>query len=64
VYEPVEQAIVIPDGSAPGPALQAAMKEIVSDGTYAEILAKWGVGNIAHDTPDQVQLLTDPTQAP
>ncbi|MGK5115177.1 MULTISPECIES: ABC transporter substrate-binding protein [unclassified Geodermatophilus] len=64
VYEPVEQAIVIPDGSALGPAVAAAMKEIVANGTYAEILEKWGVEGIAYASPDEVQLLTEPTQAP
>lgn len=64
VYQPVEQAIVIPDGSALGPALQAAMKEIITNGTYTKILKKWGAESIAYDSPDKVQLLTDPSQAP
>lgn len=62
VYEPVEQAIVIPDGSGLGPALQAAMKEIVSNGTYVEILEKWGVDSLAYDSPDDVLHMTDPSQ--
>lgn len=63
VYEPLEQAIVIPDGSALGPAVQAAMKEIVANGTYAKILKKWGVEDIAYESPDQVLYLTAPDQA-
>jgi polar amino acid transport system substrate-binding protein len=64
VYEPVEQAIVIPDGSALGPALQAAMKEIIDNGTYAKILKKWGAETIGYESADEVQLFTDPSQAP
>lgn len=63
VYEPIEQAIVIPNGSKVGPAVQAAMKEIVDNGTYSKILKKWGVEHVAYDSPDQVKLLTDPSQA-
>lgn len=62
-YEPVEQAIVIPDGSALGAAVQAAMKEIISNGTYLKILKKWGVEDIAYHSADQVLYLTDPSQA-
>jgi polar amino acid transport system substrate-binding protein len=63
VYEPVEQAIVIPKGDKVGPAVEAAMQELVSNGTYAKILKKWGVGHAAYDSPDKVKLLTDPSQA-
>jgi polar amino acid transport system substrate-binding protein len=63
VYEPVEQAIVIPKGDKLGPAVEAAMKELVSNGTYAKILKKWGVEHAAYDSPDKVKLLTDPSQA-
>lgn len=64
VYEPLEQAIVLPDGSELGPAVEAAMKEIVSNGTYAEILKKWGVDDLAYSTADEVLYLTDPSQTP
>lgn len=64
VYEPLEQAIVIPDGSALGPAVQAAMKEIIANGTYQKILKKWDVENLAYESPDEVLYLTDPSQAP
>lgn len=64
VYEPVEQAIVIPKGSKLGPAVQAAMKELVENGTYAKILKKWGIEHVAYDSPDKVKLLTGPSQAP
>lgn len=64
VYEPLEQAIVIPDGSALGPAVEAAMKEIVKNGTYGKIMEKWGGQNIAYDSPDDVLYLTKPEQAP
>jgi polar amino acid transport system substrate-binding protein len=64
VYQPLDQAIVIPKGSALGPAVEAAMKMIVTNGTYAKILKKWGVEKAAYDSPEKIKLLTDPTQAP
>jgi polar amino acid transport system substrate-binding protein len=64
VYKPLEQAIVIPNDSKLGPAVEAAMKEIVTNGTYANILKKWGADSVAYSSPDQVKLLTDPSQAP
>jgi polar amino acid transport system substrate-binding protein len=64
VYEPVEQAMIVPKGSELGPALQAAMKEIVENGTYVEVLEKWGVADLAYSSPDEVLHLTDPSQAP
>jgi polar amino acid transport system substrate-binding protein len=64
VYAPLEQGIVIADGSDLGPAVQAAMQEIVENGTYLEILAKWGIGAAAYTSPDEVLYLTDSSQAP
>lgn len=63
VYEPLEQAIVIPKGDGLGPAVEAAMKEIVENGTYTKIMRKWGGQNVAYDSPDDVQYLTQPEQA-
>lgn len=64
VYEPLEQGIVIADGSDLGPAIHAAMQEIVENGTYLEILEKWGIEDAAYTSPDQVLYLTDPSQTP
>lgn len=64
VYAPLEQGIVIADGSDLGPAIQAAMQEIVKNGAYLEILKKWGIEAAAYTSPDQVLLLTDPSQNP
>lgn len=64
VYEPLEQAIVIPDGSDLGPAVEAAMKEIISNGTYEKILKKWGAESLAYASPDDVLYLTDPSETP
>lgn len=64
VYEPIEQAIVIPKGSDLGPAVQAAMQELVENGTYAKILEKWGVEYLAYASPGEVLYLTDPSEAP
>jgi len=62
VYEPVEQTIVLPKGSKLGSAVQAAMKELVENGSYTKILKMWGVEHVAYDSPDKVKLLTDPSQ--
>lgn len=64
VYQPLEQGIAMKKGNGLGPALQAAMKEIVSNGTYAKILKKWGVSDIAYPSADSVRLYTDPSQLP
>ena len=64
VYEPLEQGMVVADGSDLGPALQAAMQELVSNGTYAEILEKWGITESGYTSPDEVLYLTEPDQAP
>jgi polar amino acid transport system substrate-binding protein len=64
VYEPLEQGIVMPDGSALGPAVQAAMKEIIANGAYEKILKKWNVANLAYASPDEALYLTDPSQLP
>ncbi|WP_109471848.1 ABC transporter substrate-binding protein [Ornithinimicrobium cavernae] len=64
VYEPVEQAIALPDESPLGPALEAAMKEIIDNGTYQDIMDKWGVGHLAYESTDRVVYYTDPSEAP
>jgi polar amino acid transport system substrate-binding protein len=40
VYEPLEQGIALKNESKLGPALQAAMKQIMTNGTYPKILSK------------------------
>lgn len=64
VYEPLEQAIVIPNDDPLGKAVEAAMKEIIKNGTYTKIMAKWGAQGIAYDSPDNVLYLTAPEQNP
>lgn len=64
VYDPLEQGIALKNGSSLGPALQAAMKEIINDGTYGKILKKWGVDTIGYTSADQAKLYTDPSQLP
>lgn len=64
VYQPLELGIALKKGSSLGPATQAAMKEIVSNGTYAKILAKWGVSDIAYPSADKVTLYKDASQLP
>ncbi len=62
VYLPLEQGIALKNGSTLGPALQAAMKEIMTDGTYTKILQKWGVESIGYSSPDKVKHYTEPSQ--
>jgi polar amino acid transport system substrate-binding protein len=63
IYAPVVQGIIVAKGSGLGPALKAAMAEIIKNGTYAKILAKWGLTSAAY-TAGQVKLLTNASQAP
>jgi polar amino acid transport system substrate-binding protein len=62
VYEPLEQGIALPNDGKLGPALQAAMKEIMNNGSYTKILEKWDVAQIGYTSPDQVKLYTEPSQ--
>lgn len=64
VYEPLELGIVFRDGSDLAPAVAAAMKEIIENGTYQEILEKWGVEHVAYASSDEVLHLTEPSQNP
>ena len=43
VYDIFLYGMPVPQGSAMGTALQAALIELQADGTYSEILSKWGV---------------------
>jgi polar amino acid transport system substrate-binding protein len=62
IYEPLEQGIALKNDSTLGPALQAAMKEIMANGTYTKILEKWDVAQIGYTSPNQVKLYTEPSQ--
>jgi polar amino acid transport system substrate-binding protein len=62
VYEPLEQGIAFPNDSTLAPAMEAAMKEIMNNGTYTKILEKWNVAAIGYTSPDQVKLYTEPSQ--
>lgn len=64
VYEPTVQGIAIADGSELGPALLAGIQELVTDGTYADILEKWDISSAGFDSADEVTLYTDASQAP
>jgi len=43
VYDVFLYGIPVQKGSSLGPAMQAALKQLQADGTYASILSKWGV---------------------
>ena len=43
VYDIFLYGMPVPKGSELGAALQAALKELQADGTYTDILTKWGV---------------------
>lgn len=51
-YKPSLYGIALPKGSALAPAVQAGLKKIIADGSYAKILAKWQV---------QAGAISDPT---
>lgn len=63
VLDSVPQGIIVDKRSGLGPALEAAMKEIVRNGTYATILERWNVADLAA-TEAEIELLTEPAQAP
>jgi len=46
-YEPIPQGIGLPESSPLGPAVQAAVRELIANGTYDEILAEWGLESSA-----------------
>ncbi len=42
-YAPADMGIALPKGSALKPALEAAVKSVVADGTYAKLSKKWSI---------------------
>jgi polar amino acid transport system substrate-binding protein len=54
-YNEAPYGIVVPKGSALGPAIQGAIKDLIKDGTYAQVLNKWGLSSGAL-TADQITL--------
>ena len=42
--------LIAPKSSKLGPVLQMAMQKLISDGTYAKILRKWGIDKLAIPT--------------
>jgi polar amino acid transport system substrate-binding protein len=54
-YNSAPYGIVVPKGSALAAAVQGALKDLIKDGTYAQILSKWGVSSGAL-TADQIVL--------
>ena len=54
-YNSAPYGIVVPKGSALAAAIQGALKDLIKDGTYAQILSKWGVSSGAL-TADQIVL--------
>jgi polar amino acid transport system substrate-binding protein len=54
-YNSAPYGIVVPKGSPLGAAVQGAIKDLIKDGTYGQILSKWGVASGAL-TADQIVL--------
>ncbi|MEZ0090478.1 ABC transporter substrate-binding protein [Streptacidiphilus sp. EB129] len=54
-YNNAPYGIVVPKGSALGQAIAGALKDLIADGTYGQILTKWGVDSGAI-TADKVVL--------
>lgn len=42
-YEPTKTGVALKNGSDLAPAISAAMKELVADGTMKKLMDKWGV---------------------
>lgn len=53
-YDPSTWGYGFPKGSALAPAVAAALNVLIADGTYGEILAKWGVSDGAVTTSEVV----------
>jgi polar amino acid transport system substrate-binding protein len=41
----------LPKGNGMAQAVKAAMEQLISDGTYSKLLAKWGIQDGAITTP-------------
>ncbi|MGH2916344.1 MAG: ABC transporter substrate-binding protein [Solirubrobacteraceae bacterium] len=46
-YAPAPYGLAIPKKSGLAPAVEAALKTLIANGTYSKIFAKWGVQSIA-----------------
>ena len=51
-YDTAPYGIALPKGSKLAPAIQAALKKLIADGSYAKILSKWGVESGAITEPE------------
>lgn len=56
IAAPVPQAFGFPKDSKLVPAVQAAMVELVNNGTYKEILAKWGLEDAAYTDASNIKI--------
>lgn len=56
VHSPIPQAFAFQKGSGLVEPFQAAIQELITNGTYAEILEKWGLGDLAWTDPANVQV--------
>ena len=50
-YQPAPYGLALPKGSELGPAVEAAVRALVADGTYAAVLERWDVQAGAVDDP-------------
>ena len=50
-FEVSPYGIALPKGNGMAKAVQAAVQELITDGSYAKLLAKWGVSDGAITTP-------------
>jgi len=50
-YGTAPYGIAIPKGNGMAPAIQAALKDLIADGTYTTILTTWGIQSGAIQTP-------------
>jgi polar amino acid transport system substrate-binding protein len=50
-FEVAPYGIALPKGNGMAQAVKAAMEQLISDGTYSKLLAKWGIQDGAITTP-------------
>lgn len=51
-YDPIPWGVAVPKGTGMAEPVQAALEKLMADGTYDEILKKWGVESGAIESPE------------
>lgn len=56
VVQPVPQGIAFPKDSPLTKVVQAALQELITNGAYSKIMAKWGLQDLAWTAPSNVKI--------